>query len=331
MSTQLSTMAIPGSQPSYPITDPPTGYMSVARTCSFLVNVACDMCRQWIDAGQPKPPDFSWAPADPCPYTSGYNFASFQHSPIIWSSFEYRNSSYTEPFGFLAYNSEAVYLVFRGSQTKVDFDMDLEFEQVSYQAPSSNPPAGMKVEKGFYAVFNGLFFYGDVAKNLTTGLRDLRSSALNQAMTWYITGHSLGSALATLAAPVVVACGVSGMQCNQASPKVGNPAFAQYVDGLGFPMYRLVNTADAVPKLPPGLDYLHAGSEIYFTAAYDAATKEKSEAERHNPCCCYSYALFNPGNPVNPNIQNCVDTPGASVSSSNNAISSKLNPSAPVE
>jgi hypothetical protein len=71
-----------------------------------------------------------------------------------------------------------------------------------------------------------------------------------------------------------------------------------------------VNTADLVPKLPPPevrvdhqtYSYQHVGTEVDFTAAYP------TEAEKHSPCCSYSYALFNPTSPVNPTIAQCVGT-----------------------
>jgi hypothetical protein len=126
---------------------------------------------------------------------------------------------------------------------------------------------------------------------------------LSGVTTLYISGHSLGSAVATLCVPVAVSLGMSsGLQCNQASPKVGDAAFAKYIDGLPIETYRLVNTYDAVPKAPVNPLYVHVGTEVYFGADY------KNEAQKHNPCCSYSYALANPANPVNPDIQSCVKT-----------------------
>jgi hypothetical protein len=63
----------------------------------------------------------------------------------------------------------------------------------------------------------------------------------------YLTGHSLGGALALIAArrlacDEVAACYTFG------SPKVGNEEFG---DAIKVPIYRVVNAADSVPSLPP--------------------------------------------------------------------------------
>ncbi len=280
------------SASSNPIQLPPGYDLTTGQTCAFLVNVASNMCKQWIAAGSPPPAGFTWQPADLCPVTSNvYNLNNYTFGPIIWSTFVYQDTSYNEPFGFIATDSSSGnnYLVFRGSQTLADLGMDSEVRLVAYQAPTANPPPGLEVEQGFYAVFNGL-------QNLRTQLQGVSTSPTNPLT---ITGHSLGSTLATLTVPLAVSLGVSVQQYNQASPRVGNRSFASYYGDLSVATYRLVNTADVVPKLPP-FPYVPVGTEASFTASYG------TEADNHDPCCCYSYAIFNPENPYNPNIGACL-------------------------
>jgi triacylglycerol lipase len=78
-----------------------------------------------------------------------------------------------------------------------------------------------------------------------------------------VTGHSLGSALATL---FVLENSVKQkfdipLISTLASPKVGNLEFEQVFNGLPLTSWRIVNTRDVVPKLPPTipiiLDYEH--------------------------------------------------------------------------
>ena len=68
-----------------------------------------------------------------------------------------------------------------------------------------------------------------------------------------VTGHSLGSALATL---FVLENSVKHkfditLSSTLASPKVGNLEFKHLFDALPLTSWRIVNTRDVVPKLPP--------------------------------------------------------------------------------
>lgn len=288
MSDRTSTQ-----QPTAPLSTP-TGYdLNVAQACSFMVNVACDMCQQWIKQNHPAASDFTWTPSDPCPSTSGFSVNDYTFSKIIWSTFALpTGEKQTEPFGFIATNTsgDTAYLVFRGSQTTADRLMDAEWAQVPYTSPLPDAPPGMLVEKGFDAVFSGL------RECLLTELKAVTAATL------YIAGHSLGSALATLAVPEAVSLSLSGTQYNQASPRVGNPAFATHVGGLSIGTLRLVNIYDSVPKAPPSIGdriYQAVGPEACYGADYP------TEADKHDPCCSYSYALFNGANPYNPNMQSC--------------------------
>jgi predicted lipase len=47
-------------------------------------------------------------------------------------------------------------------------------------------------------------------------------------------------------------------------PRVGNPAFAYYVDSTGIPFSRSVNNRDIVPHVPPqAFGFLHPGVEAW--------------------------------------------------------------------
>lgn len=88
--------------------------------------------------------------------------------------------------------------------------------------------------------------------------------------TLWITGHSLGAALATLAAHRLCAAGHDPVFVyNFGSPRVGNPAFYQAYRPI---TYRFVNNNDIVPHIPfktqpVGLrlyHYKHVNSMRYF-------------------------------------------------------------------
>lgn len=85
-----------------------------------------------------------------------------------------------------------------------------------------------------------------------------------------VTGHSLGSALATL---FVLENSVKqkfdiSLISTLASPKVGDKEFKDLFDGLALTSWRIVNVRDLVPKVPPTIpfivDYRHVGVEYSF-------------------------------------------------------------------
>ena len=88
-----------------------------------------------------------------------------------------------------------------------------------------------------------------------------------------VTGHSLGSALATL----FVMENDSKKKfdittsCTFASPRVGNLEFARAFDQLPINSWRIVNTLDVVPKLPPHipllLEYDHVDTAYPFKSS----------------------------------------------------------------
>ena len=84
-----------------------------------------------------------------------------------------------------------------------------------------------------------------------------------------VTGHSLGSALATL---FVLENSVNNsfnieLLSTLASPKVGNLKFKQTFDSLSISSWRIVNTRDLVPQLPAsllGIDFEAVNTEYSF-------------------------------------------------------------------
>jgi predicted lipase len=84
----------------------------------------------------------------------------------------------------------------------------------------------------------------------------------------FATGHSLGGALASLAAGVLRSQGTTVDLYTYGAPKVGLEGISQYLTNTTYgATYRVTHKADPVPKLPPAvLGFRHISPEYYVTS-----------------------------------------------------------------
>ena len=134
--------------------------------------------------------------------------------------------------GFVAYSDRFATLAFRG--TEADRIRDIKADAKATQTAC---PTGGRVHSGFKEQ------YDDVAIRV----EDLLDQDGAKGKPLFITGHSLGGAVATIAARRltaehrVAACYTFG------SPRVGTE---HWVSQIKTPIYRIVNSADPVPMVP---------------------------------------------------------------------------------
>lgn len=145
----------------------------------------------------------------------------------------------------------AMILAFRGTESLKDWMSDVDIHLV-------NGPVG-KVHEGFQCALNTVW------RTLWKFLND--KFVRGQRSLW-ITGHSLGAALATLAtAKIRLEQGhpVSGLY-TFGCPRVGNDEFSRAFDqDFWAKTYRFVNNNDVVPRIPFRLlNYRHVGTFKYF-------------------------------------------------------------------
>lgn len=166
---------------------------------------------------------------------------------------------------FVAWNEKAVIVSFRGTEAFgfTDWMTDAKFNLVTW-------PYGGRVHRGFRTTFYELW--------ITLGVRNFLKSLVvghsGQKKSVWFTGHSLGSALATLA---VDAYGDDCQLYTYGSPRVGDEAFQA---GFHRKAHRFVNDLDLVTSLPPTqirliYPYYHVGSLLHFDI--DGNLRKKGE------------------------------------------------------
>jgi len=131
-------------------------------------------------------------------------------------------------------NEKRLVLAFRGTEPKVIRDIKADLD-----AKLESTGGGKRTHRGFTKAY--LQVGPEIQARLSNGY-------LGQYKL-YITGHSLGGALACIAAKTLNHKGGISACYTFGSPRVGNK---DWVAEIKPPMYRIVNSSDAVPMMPPG-------------------------------------------------------------------------------
>ncbi|KAK8136253.1 triacylglycerol lipase precursor [Apiospora sp. TS-2023a] len=119
--------------------------------------------------------------------------------------------------------------------------------------------------------------YKEIAAPLATALA--AATKANPDYKIVFTGHSLGAAVATVAAAYERAAGHAVDLYTYGSPRVGNRAFVDFVTKQAGFEYRVTHLADPVPRLPPIFaNYRHTSPE-YWLSTGDANTIDYTAAD----------------------------------------------------
>lgn len=132
--------------------------------------------------------------------------------------------------------NEHLVLAFRGTEATSVKDIKSDAKANSIASPS-----GGRIHQGFFEA------YQKVALDIE---QTLQSNDHNEKPL-FITGHSLGGALATIAARNIKHVGGLAACYTFGSPRVGDE---EWISSMKTPLYRVVNAADSVTMLPPGAD-----------------------------------------------------------------------------
>lgn len=143
--------------------------------------------------------------------------------------------------GYWTTSDEVALLVFRGTSNLGQWIRDARV------LPASHPWG--KVHVGFR---NGV-------AGVEPWLKAFDEAAAKVRHVW-VTGHSLGGALAVLAAARLKINGIDSRIYTYGQPRLGLFDFGERFDAeLHHRCHRIVNQSDIVARLPPGLIYRHCG------------------------------------------------------------------------
>ncbi|MBD2067499.1 lipase family protein [Leptolyngbya sp. FACHB-671] len=220
-------------------------------------------------------------------------------------NFKYLNNRERDTQAFMFKTKDYVIIAFRGSQEIQDWRTNARtrFEKFAIATSmepldeDTTPPIG-QVHRGFQAAW-----------------RSVEEGVLKQLEIWgagrksnfpiFITGHSLGGALATVAASSLVKRGRKNIQgvYTFGQPRVGDLVFVNEIGrALKGKVFRFVNNNDIVPRVPPPYlpwnpthIYIHLGTTFYFNAFGGLVKQPGWLYRRFDSLIGFSRAVFKQG------------------------------------
>lgn len=165
---------------------------------------------------------------------------------------------------------EKIYVVFRGSESITDWLYDLRVSKKDLDN-------GVKVHSGFYNQLKNNHSYEKIIREI----KNILSEKKYNHYQIYVTGHSLGAALATLFGYFLADEIINDITVvSFASPRVGNYKFREHFDKKqNLSHYRIVNNRDIVTVCPTWY-YYHVGKCICLEDNDVILTKNYPKYER---------------------------------------------------
>ncbi|KAE8154107.1 Alpha/Beta hydrolase protein [Aspergillus avenaceus] len=178
--------------------------------------------------------------------------------------FSFSNDTITDTAGFIAVDNtnKAIILAFRGSYSVRNWITDATF-------PHTDPGLckDCKAELGFWTAWTA------VRDDILPHLKDLTAAHTDYKLV--VVGHSLGAAIASLAAADLRTRNYDATLYAYAAPRVANKPLAQFITDQG-KNFRFTHRDDPVPKLPLlTMGYVHTSPEYFITAPDNATITEK--------------------------------------------------------
>lgn len=196
----------------------------------------------------------------------------------------YDKSSDTQGYVGYTTSQKTIYVVFRGSETLDNWVTNIDMITVKYSLCEN-----CWVHQGFYSAEQ------KVVAGIISQVKTLKSKFPSYKV--LVTGHSLGAALATLAAADLKAKSIDSVQLfNYGSPRTGDTTFAAWFSSY-IPIHsRVTHYKDEVPHLPTSdtlRHYTHINGEYFQADRYNTALTECTGYE--DPKCSYQYNAITSG------------------------------------
>ncbi|KAF1328893.1 hypothetical protein FI667_g6455, partial [Globisporangium splendens] len=283
----------------------PDSHLFCVETATWLLEIAW---QAYFDPpGRPSPSGYGELDLEP------YGFDLVTHL----------RSSLTDTHVVVALNQDRTRLVvaFRGTTSRENWKSNLRFHQKVLWVKSRGrwrqrtcmeatkdflskiPLLNMalpRVHSGFWKAYASV---RDELKEVTRLILDE-----NPGVTVYVTGHSMGGALAILAAyDLAVNFSMKVNMYNFGGPRVGNPSFCRHYNKCVATSYRVVMDGDIVPGVPKfwGL-YQHVGTEIAIDLEGNLIV-DPSFVERHLHVSSKTKVATHPSSVYRASLTKCLE------------------------
>ncbi|KAI9788784.1 MAG: hypothetical protein M1816_006565 [Peltula sp. TS41687] len=186
---------------------------------------------------------------------------------------EFENSFQTDTTGYVAVDNTHKFIVvaFRGSTSVRNwvFNGDIGLFPTDLCT-------GCHVHHGFWTAWK------EIESTVLAAVKN--AVAANPGFAVKVTGHSLGGAIATIAAAKLRQTGTPAALYSFGCPRVGDDAFAQFTTKQAGGNFRVTHTDDPVPRLPMDwLGYRHVSPEYWITRLDDnVATSDVQKIDGTN-------------------------------------------------
>ncbi|RWR87416.1 phospholipase A1-Ibeta2, chloroplastic [Cinnamomum micranthum f. kanehirae] len=184
-----------------------------------------------------------------------------------------------------------IVIALRGTATCLEWGENFRASLVPIEDGSTSTS---KVECGFWSLYKtGGAHVPSLSAAVAEEVKRLMELYKGEALSITVTGHSLGAALALLAADEISTCAPDVPPVAVFSfggPRVGNRGFGKRIEENGVHVLRVVNAQDVitrVPGVPVGDSYSHVGSELRVDSRSSPYLKPNADV-----ACCHDLEAY---------------------------------------